>query len=201
MTDAAHTNTNRAGSPFLGDLSCLTIDTEYRSIKEDPALHFYRPCLLSSIRYKRAVGYFRSTVYLVIGPSIVEFARRGGKIDLICSPELCPDDIECIAAGYGRRSELVEQSLIANIDQMLAEPSTAYHTQVLATLVALGSLDIKLAVRADHKGLYHEKIGIFADGVGNRISFKGSANETWSGWHSHGNVESIEAFCKLAGRA
>ncbi|MCP1829093.1 superfamily II DNA or RNA helicase [Bradyrhizobium sp. USDA 4532] len=56
-------------------------------------------------------------------------------------------------------------------------------------------MDIKVAVRADRKGLYHEKIGIFSDGWGNRVSFKGSANETWSAWDRNGNFESIEVFC------
>jgi superfamily II DNA or RNA helicase len=36
-------------------------------------------------------------------------------------------------------------------------------------------------------------------GVGNAVSFKGSANETWSGWHLHGNFESIEVFCSWRG--
>ena len=67
--------------------------------------------------------------------------------------------------------------------------------QVLATLISVGALDIKVALRADRKGIYHEKIGIFIDGIGNRVSFKGSTNESWSGWHSDGNFESIEVFC------
>ena len=47
--------------------------------------------------------------------------------------------------------------------------------------------------------MYHEKIGVFSDGVGNAVSFKGSANETWSGWHFQGNFESIEVFCSWRG--
>ena len=95
-------------STFVGDLAEFDFKTEYRSLKEDPAASFYRPCLLNSTVYKRAVGYFRSSVYLVIGPSIIEFARRGGKISLICSPELSSEDIDGIAAGYGKRSDLIE---------------------------------------------------------------------------------------------
>ena len=184
---------------FLGDLSRLEFKTEYRSLKEEPALLFYRPCLLNSVTYKRAVGYFKSSVYLVIGNSVVEFARRGGKVSLICSPELDADDIDGIAAGYAKRSDVIERKLVADIDSLLAESSTSYQTQVLATLISVGALDIKLALRADRKGLYHEKIGIFRDGIGNAVSFKGSANETWSGWHLHGNFESIEVFCSWRG--
>lgn len=56
-----------------------------------------------------------------------------------------------------------------------------------------------MAVRTDRKGLYHEKIGVFSDGIGNAVSFKGSANETWSGWHLQGNFESVEVFCSWRG--
>lgn len=185
--------------PFIGDLSAFDFETEYRSLKENPAACFYRPCLLNSIIYKRAAGYFRSSVYVVIGPSVVEFARRGGKISLICSPELSSEDIDGIAAGYGKRSEIIEKRLIADIDRLLAEGDTSYPTQVLATLISSGAMDIKVALRADRKGLYHEKIGVFLDGLGNKVSFKGSANESWSAWHSEGNFESIEVFCSWRG--
>jgi superfamily II DNA or RNA helicase len=184
---------------FIGDLSILDLKTEYRSLKEDPARAFYRQCLLHSTSYKRAAGYFRSSVYVVIGASLIEFARRGGATCLICSPELAPDDIDAIAAGYARRSERLTELLIEQIDHLLADETTAYPARVLATLIAVDALEIKLAVRADRKGLYHEKIGVFADGLGNRVSFKGSANETWSGWHLEGNFESIEVFCSWRG--
>ena len=35
--------------------------------------------------------------------------------------------------------------------------------------------------------------------MGNTVSFKGSSNETWSGWHNQGNFESIEVFCSWRG--
>lgn len=187
------------GASSLRDLSRFDFETEYRSLKENPATSFYGPCLANSAWYKRAVGYFRSSVYLVIGSSILEFARRGGKIQLICSPELTPQDIEGIATGYAQRKELIAGRLISDIDQLLGQSETAYPTRVLATLISAGALDIKVALRADRKGIYHEKIGVFLDDVGHRVSFKGSANESWSGWHSEGNFESIEVFCSWRG--
>ena len=190
---------NHDASPFLGDLSIFDLKTEYRSLKEDPVKEFYRPCLLNAISYKRAVGYFRSTVYNVIGTSIIEFARRGGRIKLICSPELSEEDIDSIALGYARKSRIVEDRFFQQIEELLAGEETAFNTRLLATLVSLGALEIKVAVRADRKGLYHEKIGVFSDGIGNAVSFKGSANETWSGWNAQGNIESIEVFCSWRG--
>ena len=182
-----------------GDLSTLDLSTEYRSGKEDPVNSFYKPCLLEASSYKRAVGYFKSSVYLVIGPSILEFAKNGGKIRLICSPELSQQDVDGIAAGYRDRGDVVEARLVDDIDKLLASQTTAYQTRVLASLIAFGALDIKVAVPSESRGIYHEKIGIFSDDLGNRVSFKGSANETWSGWHRDGNFESIEVFCSARG--
>ena len=118
---------------------------------------------------------------------------------MICSPELSEEDIDSIARGYARKIELVGKVLSQQIDALLASEETAFNTRVLATLVSVGALEIKVAVRTDKRGLYHEKIGVFSDGVDNAVSFKGSANETWSGWHRQGNFESIEVFCSWRG--
>lgn len=126
---------SREAPVFLGDLSILDLNTEYRSLKEDPVRDFYRPCLLNANKYRRAVGFFRSTVYNVIGAPIVEFARRGGRAELICSPELSEEDTDSIALGYARKSEVVENSLIQQIEVLLASGDTAYNTRVLATLI------------------------------------------------------------------
>ena len=126
------------GRVFQGDLSILPLDTEYRSLKEDPVRDFYRPCLLNSNKYRRAVGFFRSTIYNVIGLPIVEFARRGGRAKLICSPALSEEDIDSIALGYARKSEVVENSLVQQIEVLLASRDTAFNTRVLATLISVG---------------------------------------------------------------
>jgi superfamily II DNA or RNA helicase len=89
--------------------------------------------------------------------------------------------------------------MVAEIDALLASEVTAYRTQVLATLIKAGAMDVRLALRPAGFGLYHEKIGLFKDRRGHRVSFIGSANETWSGWHQRGNFESIEVFCDWQG--
>jgi superfamily II DNA or RNA helicase len=175
-------------------LAALPIDTSYRTGERDPIEGFYRPCLRSAVSYARAVGYFRSTVFLVIGEPMVDFARRGGHMRLICSPSITEEDAQSIAAGYEQRIRLVEQTLNQDLDAMLADERSAYRARVLATLVKSGALDIRLALRPSAIGIYHEKIGIFQDQHAQRVSFLGSANETWSAWHRDGNHESIEVF-------
>lgn len=176
-------------------LSNLTLQTEYRTGSSDPVVDLLIPCLSQSILYKRAVGYFRSSIYNIVGTAIIEFAERGGKIQLVCSPELEPEDIKTIRVGYVDRLEITTRRLLDEIENLLANPLTKYQTRVLATLVATGSLEVKIANRLETQGLYHEKIGVFVDNSNNRVSFIGSANESWSGWHSQGNFESIEVFC------
>ncbi|PVY76116.1 superfamily II DNA or RNA helicase [Cupriavidus alkaliphilus] len=181
-------------------LSALNLADQYRTGESDPVAAFYRPCLLNSCEYGRAVGYFRSSVYLVIGPATVEFARRGGMIRLICSPDLDGFDADTISEGYEARRARLEKALSDEIDGLLAGDDTAYRLRVLSTLVAFGALDIRLALRPSAKGIYHEKIGIFKDLFGSTVSFLGSANETWNGWHFAGNHEAMEVFRSWKGQ-
>lgn len=176
-------------------LAKLNLQTEYRTGSSDSIADLYAPCLQQSILYKRAVGYFRSSVYLVTSVAVIDFARRGGKIQLVCSPELNANDAEAIRIGYLKREEIASEQLIYELGRLFADPYTRHSTRVLATLVAVRALEIKIAIRKPSQGLYHEKIGVFIDQYGNRVSFIGSANESWSGWHPQGNYESVEVFC------
>ncbi len=180
---------------YEADLSKIDFETEYRSSKEDTIGAFLTPCLRNSILYERAAGYFKSTVLNVVGREVAEFARRGGKLRIVCSPNLTNEDIECISAGYAKYEEVMPCRLIEDIDELIQNEDTKFRLKLLALLVSHGAIEIKLAIRRDRRGLYHEKIGAFHDEFGNVVTFKGSANETWSGWHIDGNFESIEVFC------
>jgi len=120
---------------------------------------------------------------------------------LVCSPSISSEDAESIEEGYAARTTVADRLLGEEIDRLLAEESTCYRTQVLATLIASGSLDIRIALRPQAYGLYHEKIGIFQDAMQGKVSFIGSANETWNGWHFLGNHEALEVFCSWSGQA
>lgn len=186
---------NNEKSRYTGaNLTLFDFAASYRTGQHDPIEGFYKPCISCANNYDRAVGYFRSTIYLIIGEAIVNFAKRGGKIRLICSPALYNDDVASIESAYEQRQARIANALQDEIDQMIEVPDGAYPTKVLATLVYVGALEIKIAVRPGDHGIYHEKIGVFSDGT-NSISFIGSANETWGGWHARGNFESVEVFC------
>ncbi|HFU1223306.1 TPA: DEAD/DEAH box helicase family protein [Citrobacter amalonaticus] len=177
-----------------GNLSVLALDAHYRTGERDPVSGFYKPCLDAAASYDRAVGYFRSSIFAIIGQHFLDFARRGGKARFICSPSITEDDARAIALGYVQREDVVELAISRDIDALLSDPAAMYRAKLLATFIKYGALDIKVAIRSGGNGIYHEKIGIFDDGQGHQVSFLGSANETWNAWHAEGNHESIEVF-------
>ena len=185
--------------PSYAGLSSIHLATEYRTGEADPIAEFYRPCLEQATDYRRAVGYFRSSIFLIVGEDVIEFAKRGGRIRIICSPSITDEDLSSIEEGYVIRGNRTDEALCIEIDRLLADETTHYRTRVLATLIAVGALDVRIAVRPAGQGIYHEKIGIFADDFGNKVTFLGSANETWKGWHERGNLEAIEVFCNWSG--
>ena len=168
---------------------------EYRTGERDLVKEFYRPCLSNSVRYDRAVGYFRSSVFLLIGSDLIDFAKRGGRVRLICSPCLSEDDVSSIAQGYRTKIETMDEAILRDIDSLFTSKGIAKNSEALATLVSLGVIDIRIAFKPDSQGIYHEKIGMFYDNDNNSVSIKGSINETWNGWHERGNHETIDVFC------
>ena len=172
----------------------LPLDPHYRTGDRDPVTGFYKPCLEASVTYDRAVGYFRSSIFAIIGQPFLDFARRGGKARFICSPSITEEDAKAIATGYLQREDAIERAISRDVDELMSDPVSDHRAKLLATFIKCGALDIKVAIRSGGNGIYHEKIGIFADGGGHHVSFLGSANETWSAWHADGNHESIEVF-------
>jgi superfamily II DNA or RNA helicase len=173
----------------------LAIETEYRTGSSDPVGKFYVPCLSRSTTYLRAAGYFRSSVLRLMGPAYLDFAKRGGRATLVCSPELDKADIDAILAGEVAKAEAVHRSLLRDIDSLLEDPSLAEPSAILAFLVTSGALEVLIAYPPETNGIYHEKIGCFGDEHGSNVTFIGSSNETLPAWSNRGNFESIEVFC------
>jgi len=172
----------------------LDLDIEYRSGEDNLVADFYRPCLSVAHRYDRASGYFRSSVMLAIGVSLLDFVKRGGRIRLICSPDLTEAELDAFEKGYRSRDDVVESALLRELDEVFRDSAFAHQSSAIATFIAIGSMDVRIAFSASNHGIYHEKLGIFFDEHSNIVSFKGSTNETWSGWHERGNHESFDVF-------
>lgn len=173
-------------------LQDLNLQTSYRSGRDALLDEFYVPCLQEAVRYDRAVGYFSSTLYQVVGLAFADFARRDGRMRLICSPALTPEDFTLMkdADEIGRRAQ---ESVRQDLEELLANPAAVPATKLLATLIASGIIDVRVAFADQPSGLFHDKLGIFEDVAGKRVSFRGSANETWRAWGY--NHESFDVSC------
>lgn len=174
----------------------LNISYQYRSDREDTNIikDFYIPVLSRTKIYRRAVGYFSSGSLMLVSKGITELIENGGKMKLIASPYLEKEDIEAIEKGYIEREKAIEKSLLRAVEKPNNDIMKE-RLNYLAWLIANGQLDIKIAVSMDSNnfGIYHEKLGIMEDFVGNKIAFTGSSNETEGGLYN--NFESIDVFC------
>ena len=172
----------------------LELKAEYRTLNDDIINDFYIPLLKRSVLYKRAVGFFSSTALAEIAQGIELLVENEGEICLIASPRLSSEDIEAIDKGYNLRNEIIEKSLLRELDS----PKTYFEEarlNLLANLIAEKRLDIKIAFAEKNKnmGMYHEKMGLFYDSDGNIVAFSGSMNETLTAMNL--NYEAIDVFC------
>ena len=118
---------------------------------------------------------------------------NGGRMRLLVGAELNEGDVEAIRKGYDLKAR-VEERLLDHFpdpeDSLLKK-----RLEVLAWMVAEGTLEIKVVLPRDEFGLpisaeqtrdyYHPKSGIFTDSNGNRIAFSGSVNESAKAWQQN----------------
>lgn len=175
-------------------LQDLEIKQSYRSGTGNIPKAFYIPLLGQAVLYKRAVGFFSSTVLSKIYTGISALANKGGTIQLVASPKLSEEDLEAIRCGYKRRDAVMRDAVLRE----LTEPRNDFEKRCLnqlANLIADGILDIKIAVTEKNNkiGMYHEKMGLITDDEGNTVAFSGSMNESLTAVSL--NYEAIDVFC------
>ncbi len=183
-----------------GRLQDFEFKRAYHKPADNIAAEFYLPAMGASVTYDRAVGFFSSTIFLLAWPSLKAFVAAGGKMRLICSPVLSERDHSALRDGYSLRAELEAGKEIArSFEELLATEGLVKPAVVLASLVAAGVIDCRVAWVGDEAGgrpkrLFHDKVGILTDQFDDRVAFKGSMNETWPGLAQDGNLESVDVF-------
>ena len=177
----------------------------YDKSVDDLAGLFYLPCMRAATRYDRISGYFSSAVFSIAWPALKDFVKAGGRMRLICSPVFSSTDVGALRQGYEALSdEELGAALIAELRILLEGERSRKPAQVLAGLIAAGVVDIRLAVLSAAAGpgdrrLFHDKVGLFTDAVGDTVGFRGSMNETFLGLSADGNLESVDVFPSWAG--
>jgi len=190
----------------VGNLCELTLQTSYHKGRDNIAEAFYLPCMHRASEYDRAVGFFRSTVFVIAWPALRDFVGRGGRIRVLCSQVLAKEDVDALEKGYAARvDEALAGRFVEEVRSLLRDDLLREPARVLAALVARGVVDLQIAVlrEADaHSAggrIFHDKLGIFRDTNGNLVIFKGSMNETWTGLAADGNLESIDVAASWMG--
>ena len=176
-------------SPSLRDTS---LDIVYRSDHGSLVDTFYVPCLAASVEYMRAAGYFTSRSLALVAAGLPVFIASGGRVRLVVSPQLELADVEAMQAGYERRARAIEGALERALIEATPDDIERERLGFLAWMIAAGQLDLRVAVRTDSNGIYHEKFGVFIDRNDDAVAFTGSPNETVGGLVS--NFESIDVF-------
>lgn len=192
MLSITSTRTRKKGPTM--NLKSVEIKQSYRTSMDNITADFYIPLLSRAASYKRAVGFFSSTVLSKISTGIASLANRGGTIQIVASPKLSDDDIEAIRKGYEERENVLRQALLRE----LREPQTLFEQKCLnqlANLIADKILDIRIAFTEKNSGIgmYHEKMGLISDVEGNTVAFSGSMNESLTAVSF--NYESVDVFC------
>lgn len=155
-----------------------SLKNKYRNKHDDVVSEFYNPCLMNSKTYKRAVGYFSSSILANIAIGLSNYLKPGHKIQLLISPELSKDDFEVMKAASfedGSVHDYLSRKLFFSTNVIdTSRYSLLYH------LIKMNILEVRFAVVRDYEktAIYHEKIGIFMDENNNSIVFVGSSNET-----------------------
>lgn len=184
-------------------LNDLELQIRYLKPKTDIAEEFYNPCMRESVVYNRISGYFSSSIYLLTWNGLREFIQKGGKMKLICSPNISYQDHQSIEKGYRERTVMKE--IDKEIELLINDEKQKKTFELLATLISLGILEIKISYfqnedgSIDAKRIMHDKIGIFEDEESNTVVFAGSMNETYKGLSKEGNMESITVITSSDG--
>ena len=189
----------------MSGLATLTLRTSYHKGRDDIANDFYLPAMRHAIKYDRAVGFFRSAVFIIAWPALREFVGHGGRIRILCSQVLSAEDIEALDAGYaGRVDQTIAARLGNEVATLLEDETMSEPASVLGALVATEVVDLKIAILRPLPGnamarIFHDKLGILHDAHGSVVIFKGSMNETWLGLAEDGNLESVDVACSWLG--
>ena len=171
----------------------LTIKDLYVTDSDDIPEEFYGIALPKTVHYKRAAGFFSSSALATLGRGLKQFYYNGGNMRLIVSPLFSKEDYEAIELGYKAQEDIAAQRIVEmfNIDEIKDDDGA----NILSWLIFEKRLDIRVVVKKENnkKAIFHDKFSVLIDEEGNRITFRGSMNESETAMVD--NYESIEVDC------
>lgn len=181
----------------------LELKTSYDTGEDDVVESFYIPVLSKTKTYDRIAGYFTSSSLAISARGLQYLIENKGKMRLLVSPYLIEEDIKTINTASLDPEKYIATSLndvISNID----DEDISNYRDLMGWMIANDVLEIKTVLiknsngkfmtkeEIDNTALFHQKVGICQDDIGNLISFVGSINETASAWTK--NIENFKVF-------
>jgi superfamily II DNA or RNA helicase len=165
---------------MLRELSLLPV---YDSSEHDLVRDLQVPLLKHSTDYLRGVGFFTSGWLGIASRGMADFVQRGGKARIVLSPILERKDWEALQSGDQAKYDEALKSLLAERIQDLRTSLEKDTLNVLAWMVADGILTFRFAVprQLGYPGNYHDKVGVFVDGLGDAVAIHGSLNDSIQG--------------------
>ncbi len=173
-------------------LKDLIFYSEYSTGSIHPPSELYLSAFKTASLYKRASGYFSTSVLSLFKKEILEFCLNGGRIEIACSPIFSDEDLEALRSGFS--DTIVLSDSLENEIKELIEDGKMKHVEFVGTLIKYQKLIIKIILVEGAKGIFHDKTGLFIDEENNMLSFSGSANESFNAISGLGNYERIKIF-------
>src|SRR4051794_40535275 len=105
----------------MASLAELNLKTAFHKGRDDIARDFYLPCMHRAIEYDRAVGYFRSSIFILAWEALGDFVGRGGRIRVLCSQVLAKEDVAALEKGYSARDDPLAIRLAEEVRGLLRD--------------------------------------------------------------------------------
>lgn len=181
----------------------LPLKKSYDSDVDNILVDFYVPALAYSVQYLRLTGFFSSTSLAVAAKGISGLVRNGGKMRLITGAKFHGRDIEAIRKAHEEPQKVLQEVMLRDL-KYLENEFVKDHVRALAWMLVNKKLELKVAIvlgeddypvdsgTVESQGIFHQKVGILTDAVGNHVSFSGSENESAQGWQD--NIEEFKVF-------
>lgn len=162
----------------------------YDSDKDNILDDFFIPTLGNAKIYKRLAGFFSSKILSAAAFGVAGLIENNGHMQLMISTFLNKEDLQVIQGVHENPEAYIEKMMLNELKD-LTNIFIDDHLKALGWMLANNLLEIRIGI-IESGGMFHLKVGVMEDEFGNKISFSGSENETFSGW-SH-NIEEFKVF-------
>ena len=140
---------------------------------------FLKDRLRQALEYRRIAGYFRSSIFELVGEEIAGV----GRVQIVCNSELDARDIKTSRLA---REMALKEKWNEGIDPIESLLHRSRYRQ-LYDLLKGGKVEVRVVSAADSPFL-HGKAGVIVQRDGSSSAFLGGVNETREGWQEHYEV-------------